>query len=66
MNEIEVKKNRLNLEIRSLLSIIDFIDGEKNQYEDYITNSLNENDFLDQQIKLVIEAKERMLNIFKD
>ena len=49
-----------------ILSIIDFIDGTKNQYEDYVTNSLDENGFLDQQIKLITEAKERMLNIFKD
>lgn len=66
MTETEEKRNKLNLEIRSLLSIIDFIDGTKNQYEDYVTNSLDENGFLDQQIKLITEAKERMLNIFKD
>ena len=35
-------------------------------YEDYITNSLDENGFLDQQIKLVEEVKERLINIFKD
>lgn len=66
MNETEEKRNKLNLEIRSLLSIIDFIDGISNEYEDYITNSLDENGFLDQQIKLIMEAKERLLNIFKD
>lgn len=66
MTETEEKRNKLNLEIRSLLSIIDFIDGTSNEYEDYITNSLDENGFLDQQIKLIMEAKERLLNIFKD
>lgn len=65
MNEIEEKRNKLNLEIRSLLAIIDFIDGNKNEYEDYISNSLDENGFLDQQIRLVVQAKERLLDIFK-
>ena len=41
-------------------------DGKEKEYEDYITNSLDENGFLDQQIKLVEEVKERLINIFKD
>lgn len=65
-NIIEEKKNKLNLELRSLLAIIDMIDGNKKNYEDYIINTLNEEQFLDQQIKLVSEAKERLMNIFKD
>ncbi len=65
-NIIEEKKNKLNLELRSLLAIIDMIDGNKKNYENYIINTLNEEQFLDQQIKLVSEAKERLINIFKD
>lgn len=65
-NAIEEKRNKLNLEIRSLLSIIDLIDGNNKEYEDYITNSLDEIEFLEQQTKLVNEAKERLINIFKN
>lgn len=65
-NLIEEKRNELNLEIRGLLAVIDLIDGNKKEYEDYITNSLNEIDFLEQQIKLVNEAKERLISVFKD
>lgn len=65
-NIIEEKRNELNLNIRTILSIIDMIDGVKNEYEDYKPNSLNENDFLNQQLKLTSEAKNRLLNIFKD
>ena len=63
---IEEKRNKLNLEIRKVLTIIDMIDGKKKQYEDYETNSLNEIGFLDQQLKLVKEIEDRLLTIFKD
>lgn len=66
MNEIEEKKNYLNLEMRSLLSIIDMIDGKTGRYENYVENSMDEAEFLDLQIKLVSEAKNRMIDIFKD
>ncbi|MBE6155102.1 MAG: hypothetical protein E7163_06020 [Firmicutes bacterium] len=65
-NIIEEKRNKLNLDIRGLLTVIDLIDGNKKEYEDYITDSLNEIEFLDQQIKLVNEAKERLISVFKD
>lgn len=65
-NIIEEKRNKLNLDIRGLLTVIDLIDGNKKEYEDYITDSLNEIEFLDQQIKLVNEAKERLICVFKD
>lgn len=65
-NIIEEKRNELNLEIRGLLAVIDLIDGNKKEYEDYIANSLNEIGFLEQQIKLVNEAKERLISVFKD
>ena len=63
---IEEKRNKLNLDIRGILAVIDLIDGKEKEDEDYITNSLDENVFLDQQIKLVEEVKERLINIFKD
>ena len=65
-NEIEDKRNQLNLELRSLLAIIDLIDGKNVIYEDYISNSLDEIGFLNQQMKLIIDAKNRLLNVFKD
>ena len=63
---IEETRNKLNLEIRKILAIIDMIDGNKKEYEDYETNSLNEIGFLDQQLKLVKEIEDRLVDIFKD
>ena len=63
---IEEKRNELNLEIRKILAIIDMIDGNKKEYEDYEINSLNEIGFLDQQLKLVKEIEYRLVSIFKD
>ncbi len=63
---VEEKRNKLNLEIRSLLVIIDMIDGISKDYVDYETDSLDEEGFLDQQLKLVSEAKERLINVFKE
>lgn len=65
-NSIEEKRNKLNLEIRGLLAVIDLIDGNNKDYENYVSNTLDENEFLDQQLKLINEAKERLVNIFKD
>lgn len=65
MNQVEEKRNKLNLELRSLLSAVDMIDGLKGEYLNYKENSLNEEEYLDEQIKLVVEAKSRLLNIFK-
>ena len=61
----EEKRNKLNLDLRELLSIVDMIDGLKGEYPDYKENSMNESDFLDQQIMLVNEVKSRLVNIFK-
>lgn len=66
MNQIEEKRNKINLELRELLHIIDMIDGLKGEYIDYKENSLNEEQFLDEQIKLVVEAKTRLINVFKN
>lgn len=65
MKETEEKRNQLNLELRNVLAIIDMIDGVSNNYENYVENTLNEDQFLDQQIKLIREIKNRLLNIFK-
>lgn len=65
MNEIEQKRNQINLELRSLLSIIEMIDGKTKNYQDYKENSMTETEFLNQQLELVQEAKNRLLNIFK-
>lgn len=66
MNQVEEKRNKLNLEIRELLSVIDMIDGKKEEYVDYKENTMNEEEFLNQQIHLVNIAKTRIINIFKD
>lgn len=65
MDEIEVKRNKLNLELRGLLSVIDIIDGLNGDYPDYKEGSMNEEDFLTQQLDLVTQAKNRLINVFK-
>ena len=62
---IEDKKNELNLLIRKALLIMDTVDGKKREYENYIEGSLDEEKYLDQQIKLMKEFVERYLNVFK-
>lgn len=64
-NLVEEKRNKLNFDIRELLSMIDFIDGDKNEYKVYDRN-VDEVEFLDQQINLVNKAKEKLFNIFND
>ena len=66
MNHVEIKRNQLNLRIRELLSVVDMIDGLNGEYVDYKENSLNEEEFLNEQIKLVNLAKERLINLFKE
>lgn len=65
ISEIESKKNKLNFELRSLLSIIDMIDGEKKEHFDYKENTMTEEQFLDKHIVMIEEAKNRLLNVFK-
>lgn len=65
-NLVEELKNQLNLDIRELLKIIDIIDGNVKEYKDYKENTLNEENYLREQIFLVNEAKTRLLNIFKN
>lgn len=67
MNDvIENKKNQLNMEIRSLLLVIEIIDGKTQKYNNYEVNTLSQEKYLDEQIKLITEAKNRLINIFKD
>ncbi len=66
LNKTEIKRYELNLQLRELLTIIDFIDGNKKDYKNYVEGTLNEEAYLDEQIKLTIEAKNRLLAIFKD
>ena len=66
LNKTEIKRDELNLQLRELITIIDFIDGNKKDYKNYVEGTLNEEDYLDEQIKLTIEAKNRLLAIFKD
>lgn len=64
-DQVEQVRNKVNSEIRTLLSIIDFIDGKTKPYENYAPNSLNEQQFLEQQLRLIVEAKTRLTDIFK-
>ena len=65
MNTIEEKKNRLNYELRALLSIIDIIDGLKGEYKNYEPNTISDEEYLDEQIKLVVDAKTRLKSLFE-
>ena len=66
LNKTEIKRDELNLQLRELITIIDFIDGNKKDYKNYVEGTLNEEAYLDEQTKLTIEAKNRLLAIFKD
>ena len=62
---IEEKRNEVNLELRKLLSLLDMIDGMKNEYPDY-NEELSEEEFLEQQLMLAVEARDRLQRVFKD
>lgn len=61
---IEEKRNELNLELRKLLSLLDMIDGMENEYPDY-NEKLSEEEFLEQQLMLAVEARDRLQKVFK-
>lgn len=65
MNNIEEFRNKLNVEIRGILAIMDLIDGSVSEHASY-NSSLTEEEYLIEQIKLISEAKQRLINIFKD
>ena len=62
---IEEKRNELNLELRKILYLLDMIDGMNNEYPDY-NEELSEEEFLEQQLMLAVEARDRLQRIFKD
>ena len=62
--DIENKKNKLNLEIRKILQILDLVEGLSNNYYNYEYNSLSEQEFLDKQLFLTTEARIRLQDIF--
>lgn len=66
MNQIENKKNELNFEIRSVLTIMDEIDGMSREYENYIESSMTDEEYLNKQIELIKEIKERLIGLFKE
>ena len=65
-NQIDDLRQELNLKIRELLKIMDFIDGNDNDYKNDNQNMLDEIDYLKKQIDLVNEVKVRLMNIFRN
>ena len=61
---IEEKRNQINLELRKVLYLVDIIDGNSHEYPDYV-EELTEEEFLDQQLMLAIEIRDRLQRIFK-
>lgn len=67
MMNLEEKRNKLNLELRMLLSVLDMVDGLDRQYPNYVDGSgITEEEFIDQQLLLVVDAKDRLINVFKN
>ena len=62
---IEEKRNKINLELRKALYLLDIIDGNKQEYQDYI-EELSEEEFLEQQLLLATEIRDRLQRIFKN
>lgn len=62
---IEEKRNKINLELRKALYLLDIIDGNKHEYQDYI-EELSEEEFLEQQLLLATEIRDRLQRIFKN
>lgn len=62
---IEEKRNQINLELRKALYVLDLIDGNNHEYPDY-NEELNEEDFLEQQLLLATEIRDRLQRIFKN
>ena len=62
---IEEKRNKINLELRKALYLIDIIDGDQHDYPDY-NEELSEEEFLEQQLILATEIRDRLQRIFKN
>lgn len=63
---IEAKRNEVNLNLRAALVVIDFIDGKSRDYENYTPGQLDECGFLEQQLILSLEIRDRLRKIFED
>lgn len=61
---VEEKRNQINLELRKALYLIDLIDGDQHDYPDY-DKELTEEEFLNQQLLLATEIRDRLQRIFK-
>ena len=61
---IEEIRNQINLELRKVLYLVDIIDGNNHEYPDYV-EELTEEEFLDQQLMLATEIRDRLQRIFK-
>lgn len=67
MNEsVEEKKNKLNYDLRYIMEIVKLVDGIEDNPDDYIAGTLNDADYLDQQIRIAEKIKNRMVAVFKD
>ena len=66
MDNIEYKKDKLDLLMREILEIIKIIDNLQVTYENYEQNTLTEEEFLDKQILMAADAKYRLLDLFKE
>jgi len=62
---IEEKRNQINLELRKALYVLDLIDGNNHEYPDY-NEELSEEEFLEQQLLLATEIRDRLQRIFKN
>ena len=62
---IEETRNKINLELRKALYLIDIIDGDKNEYPDN-DKELTEEAFLEQQLLLATEIRDRLQRIFQN
>lgn len=64
---LEEMKDKLNFELRSTLSILDLIDGVDRKYMDYKAyTDVKEEEYIEQQLILAVEIKDRLIKIFKD
>jgi len=61
---IEEKRNKINLELRKTLLLLDLIDGNEHEYPNY-QEELTEEEYLEQQLLLATEIRDRLQRIFK-
>jgi len=66
MDVIEEQKDKLNLEIRKLCSLIDLIDGKQEYYQNYEKGTLSTEEYLQIQIELIERATSKLKNIFEE